>query len=119
MMKLVTLVGCACLAIAGCDPSTPKPTAEPAVSQAPSAPGSAAPSASAAPAASIDPAAVEAATGIKPEVADSVVKVSYPRGDVKVGRATLDDFLEEDAKVQRGGAGGSGGGHRFRKSCDK
>src|SRR6185436_6608696 len=36
------------------------------------------------PAASLDPAKIEASTGIKPDVADGVAKVSYPRNDVKV-----------------------------------
>ena len=85
-MKLVTLVCGACLAVVGCEEKAPPaPSAEPRVTAAPNAQGSASPSASAAPAAAtIDAAAVEAATGIKPEIADGVVKVSYPRGDVKV-----------------------------------
>jgi hypothetical protein len=80
---------CACLAILGCDGATPAAgpdvtssppptTSSPAQSARPTA------TATAAPAAGIDAAAVEAATGIKPEVADGVAKVSYPRSDVKV-----------------------------------
>lgn len=56
--------------------------APPAQSARPTATPSAAPTT--APAAAIDPAAVEAATGIKPDVADGVAKVSYARNDVKV-----------------------------------
>jgi hypothetical protein len=81
---------CACLAIFGCDGSTP--SARPDVTSSPpstatSSPGQSArptATATAAPAAGIDPVAVEAATGIKPDVADGVAKVSYPRSDVKV-----------------------------------
>ena len=85
-MKLVTLICCACLAMVGCDQKAPpSPSAEPTVTTAPPTQGSGSPSASAAPpAASVDAAAVEAATGIKPEITDGVVKVSYPRNDVKV-----------------------------------
>jgi hypothetical protein len=85
MMKLEVLVSCVFLALCGCAETPPSPSAEPPVSARPSAGGSAAPSASATPApASIDAAKVEAATGLKPEVGDAVVRVSYPRGDVKV-----------------------------------
>jgi hypothetical protein len=85
MMKLVMLVGCACMVLVGCDRSTSPPSAEPATTAAPGGTASAAPSGTAAQAvASLDPAAVEAATGIKPEVGDGVVKVSYARNDVKV-----------------------------------
>ena len=84
-MKLVMLVGCACMVIAGCDKAQPPPSAEPVVTAALGATASATPTASAAPAvASVDAAVVEAATGIKPEVGAGVVKVSYPRSDVKV-----------------------------------
>jgi hypothetical protein len=41
-------------------------------------------SASAEPSAAIDPAAVESATGLKPEVTEGVVRVTFPRNDVKV-----------------------------------
>src|SRR4051812_27769162 len=83
MKKLVTLLGWACMAIAGCDRPTPPAAAEPGQTAAPG--GTAAPAPSGTPAAaSVDPAAVEAATGIKPEVGDGVVKVSYPRNEVKV-----------------------------------
>ena len=77
---LCCLAACACVGLLGCDQNT-KPSAEPQSSATPSTGQSATPPG---PAAAIDPAAVEAATGIKPEVADAVVKVSYPRGDVKV-----------------------------------
>jgi hypothetical protein len=69
-------------ALAGCESKTAAPAApEPRPQSA-----QAAPPASAAPAApaAIDAAKVEAATGLKPEAADGVVKVSYPRNDVKV-----------------------------------
>jgi hypothetical protein len=73
------------MAIAGCDRPTPPPSAEPPATAAPNTAGSAGPTASATPAAaSVDPAAVEAATGIKPEIGDGIVKVSYARNDVKV-----------------------------------
>src|SRR5437773_1176891 len=82
-MKTATSIGCACLALLGGN-SPPAPSAEPARSAAPAA--SAAPSAPSKPSApgAIDPAAVEAATGLKPEVAEGVAKVSYPRADPKV-----------------------------------
>jgi hypothetical protein len=67
---------------AACGHSSPSAAPEPSGSAAPKAP---APGQSAsAPAMGVDPGAVEKATGIKPEVTDGVVKVSYPRGDVKV-----------------------------------
>ncbi len=85
MMKIATLVGCMGMALVSCEGSRPLPSAEPPSLAPPSAAGSGAPSASAAPtAASVEPAKVEAATGIKPEVSEGVVKVSYPRSDVKV-----------------------------------
>lgn len=73
-------IGTLCLTLLGCGNATPIPSAEP------TAPASAAPAiaASAPPAAAIDPAAIEALTGLKPEVADGVVKVSSPRTEVKV-----------------------------------
>jgi hypothetical protein len=81
-MRTVILLCCACLTAIGCDRGAPSASAE----RPSSAPGATAPSASAqaAPSTGIDPAAVEAATGIKPEVADGVVKVSYPLRSVKV-----------------------------------
>ncbi|MFO0757605.1 MAG: DUF1259 domain-containing protein [Byssovorax sp.] len=74
-MRIALLIGCA-VALFGCGGGMPAPAADP------SAPASA--NASATPAPPIDPAEVEAATGIKPEIADAVVKVSSPRTDVKV-----------------------------------
>jgi len=64
----------------GCDKGPTTPSAEPPL------PPRAAASASAAPvaAATIDPTAVAKATGGKPETADDVVKVSFPRDDIKV-----------------------------------
>jgi hypothetical protein len=64
------------LTVIGCSGEPQAPTAEPH----PPAP---IPSAPAAPAA-LDPAAIEAATGIKPEITGGVAKVSSPRDDVKV-----------------------------------
>src|SRR5262245_43340883 len=76
------LIGCS-LILAGCDESA-KPSPEPQGSARPTASPTTGQSANPPTASSIDPAAVEAATGIKPEVADGVVKVSYPRNEVKV-----------------------------------
>jgi hypothetical protein len=64
-------IGSAVLAMVGCSGGAAGSSAEP-----PPAPSGSAPA--------IDPAAVEAATGIKPEIDQSVVKVSYARNDVKV-----------------------------------
>ena len=88
---------------AGCGESTPRAVAPstvassaPAVADAPRATASPSPSAStaatspppesrsAAPKAALDAARVEAATGGKSETTDNVVKVSFPRTDVKV-----------------------------------
>jgi hypothetical protein len=74
------MLGAASLAMLGCDTGGARPSPEPSNATSPRAPGSA----KAASTAAIDPAAVEAATGIKPETAEGVVKVSYPRSDVKV-----------------------------------
>ena len=72
----------AALALTACDRSSPAPAPETGKSALATTPG---PGQSAMPpAATIDPGAVEKATGIKPEVADGVAKVSYPRSDVKV-----------------------------------
>ena len=79
-MKLATLLGFAGLLLLGCSTAGAPPSPEPPVTT----PSPAKAAASAAPAVAIDPAAVEAATGLKPEVADGVVKVSYPRNEVKV-----------------------------------
>src|SRR5438477_12369250 len=82
-MRLKTLLVCAVL-LSGCDEKTDKPTPE-----APASAG-AAPSTSASATTSptgpkaLDAAVIEKATGIKPEVADAVLKVSYPRTEVKV-----------------------------------
>ncbi len=84
-MKPAMLGMVVALAAVGCE-QAPDPSAEPPPSVAPSAPGtgtaSAAPQPS--PAGAIDPAAVASATGGKPETAEGVVKVSFPRDDVKV-----------------------------------
>lgn len=84
-MKLTMLLGCVCLAVLGCSTSAAPPSPDPSIATPPQTQGSTRPTSSAAPtAAAIDPAAIEAATGLKPETADGVVKVSYPRNDVKV-----------------------------------
>jgi hypothetical protein len=85
-MKLAILLGALGLATLGCSTGGAPPSPEPPTTPPPAALGSAKPASSAAPAAAapIDPAAVEAATGLKPETTDGVVKVSYPRADVKV-----------------------------------
>jgi hypothetical protein len=85
MGKFAVLVSCAGLAALGCSPEAPAPSAEPSPSARPAATASASAQAPPAPsAAAIDPRALEAATGGKAEVADSVVRVSFPRDDVKV-----------------------------------
>lgn len=81
-MKLAMLVSCLSLASAAC--AAPPPTAEPPVAAASGAPGAPAPTATTAAAPAIDPARVEAATGLKPDVADGVAKVSVARADIKV-----------------------------------
>jgi hypothetical protein len=88
-MKITTMTYCMCMALVGCEGTRSTPSAEPPGAMLPIAAGTSASSASAAPQSAskdqaIDPAKVEAATGIKPEVADGVAKVSYPRNDVKV-----------------------------------
>lgn len=82
-MKIRSLVCCVCLALLGCEKSSPSPTAEPAPSARPVAPPGSA-SAAKVLVQGLDPDTVEAATGIKPEVSDGVAKISYPRTDVKV-----------------------------------
>lgn len=72
MRVLRTIVG-ALVALAGCNNAAPQSIAEPHESAGQRAST-----------AVIDPAKVEAATGIKPESADGVVKVNYPRSDVSV-----------------------------------
>jgi hypothetical protein len=79
-MKLAIFLGFVGLSALGCSTGAP-PLPEPPVTTPPTSSAGIKP---APPAAAIDAAAVEAATGIKPEVADGVVKVSYPRSDVKV-----------------------------------
>src|SRR5690242_1353892 len=80
---------CSAAMAGGCREPQGTPTPEP-VHSAQSTAASAAASSSAAPtatanaAASIDPSAVASATGGKPEVAEGVVKVSFPREDVKI-----------------------------------
>jgi hypothetical protein len=82
----IAMVGLlAALAVAGCEDG-PSPSAEPSASVKPTAQGTGTASAAPAPppTSAIDPAAVAAATGGKPETSDGVVKVSFPRDDVKV-----------------------------------
>jgi hypothetical protein len=75
-MKTPMMVMGALLMLAGCNnAATPSPMAEVRPTATQAAPAAPAP---------IDAAKVEAATGIKPESADGVVKVSYPRNEVKV-----------------------------------
>jgi hypothetical protein len=91
-MKIAMLLRWSCLALLGCallgcENKASAPSTEPLVTAPPRAPGgSAAPSNSAAPptATALDPSKVEASTGLKPEVAEGVVRVSYPRNEVKV-----------------------------------
>ncbi|NUP08667.1 MAG: DUF1259 domain-containing protein [Polyangiaceae bacterium] len=89
-MKSISIAICCALSIAACSSDT-EPSAESAtpttatVASATAAPGQASASASAKTAQrTIDPKAVEAVTKGKPEVAQDVVKVSFPRDDVKV-----------------------------------
>jgi hypothetical protein len=82
-MRIATLVFCMSLPAIGCNTSAPSPSAEPqprATTAAPAASSASAPI----PPRSVDPALVEATTGLKPEVTDGVVKVAYPRNEVKV-----------------------------------
>jgi Domain of Unknown Function (DUF1259) len=85
MRRTTALLAVLALAVSACE-KAPAPTAEtqaPA-SAPPAAPGPSA-SASAAPAkAGLDAAAIGTITGAKPETTDGVVKVSFPRDDVKV-----------------------------------
>src|SRR4051812_18188494 len=82
-MKLTAVIFGLALLTAGCEQKAPAPSAEPPGAAAPTPPASGSASAPKG-AGTIDPAAVEAATGIKPEVDGGVAKVSYPRNDVKV-----------------------------------
>jgi len=77
MMKRL-VIGMALLLAPACDGGTLPPSPD---TPSPPTAGTAAPPP--APAA-IDPAAVESSTGLKPEVNDGVVRVSFPRNDVKV-----------------------------------
>jgi len=85
MQKRAMWLGLAVLAAVGCSNAPPAPSAEPPaarpVAEAPAAPGTSVPLP---PPVALDPAAIEAATGGKPEAADGVFKVSFPRSDVKV-----------------------------------
>ncbi|WP_437870180.1 DUF1259 domain-containing protein [Sorangium sp. So ce363] len=83
------IVGWLCLAALtalGCRNAPPAPSAEPPAVARPTAPPAAEPAGHPAPAvpAALDPAVVEASTGGKAEVTEGVVKVSFPRNDVKV-----------------------------------
>ncbi|MDC3960545.1 DUF1259 domain-containing protein [Polyangium jinanense] len=88
MMKKV-VIGMALLLASACDKGTPPPS--PDTPSSPTAGSTAPPPAPAA----MDPAAVEAATGLKPEVTDGVVRVSFPRNEVKVevDRWTMPPFM--------------------------
>jgi hypothetical protein len=97
MNKLARWAWCVGLAVAGCagPAAGPEPLGSPGTATATASPGaSAAPTGSAAAAASIDPARVEAATGLKPEVADGVAKVSSPRTEkVEVDGWAMPPFM--------------------------
>lgn len=86
MRNIVDWLGLAALMALGCSNASPAPSAEPPAVARPAAPPAADSAAQAAPAApaTVDPAVVEASTGGKAEVAEGVVKVSFPRNDVKV-----------------------------------
>jgi hypothetical protein len=73
-MRMTWMIAGALAALAGCNKVSPPAAAEPRETAVQAKPAPAA----------IDPARVQEATGIKPENADGVVKVSYPRSDVKV-----------------------------------
>jgi uncharacterized protein DUF1259 len=74
-----------CVLALGCTQgSAPSPSAEQATASGRPAPGTAATGSPPPAANAIDPKTVEAATGLKPEVADGVVKVTYPRTEPKV-----------------------------------
>jgi hypothetical protein len=80
MRKLTTIAGVLAL-LTGCNTApTPAPAPEARMQSAQAA----SPPSAEAPTPAIDPAAVEKATGIKPEIAGRVVRVAYPRSDVKV-----------------------------------
>jgi hypothetical protein len=72
----------AAMFLLGCDAGGQSPSAEPAASARPHAPAQSA--APAKPKASLDAKQIEAATGGTPEISEQVVKVSFPRADVKV-----------------------------------
>jgi len=84
VMGLALLAGWSLFAVSACEKKTSPPSPDTRAAQSPSAAGSASPSASAQSPVSIDPASVESATGLKPEVTEGVVRVSFPRNDVKV-----------------------------------
>jgi hypothetical protein len=85
MNRIAVLVCCAGWAAFGCNHEAPAPSAEQPPAARPAATGSASAQAPPAPsAAAMDPRAIEAATGGKAEVSNSVVRVAFPRDDVKV-----------------------------------
>jgi hypothetical protein len=86
MRNIVDWLGLAALMALGCSNASPAPSAEPPAVARPTAPPAADSAAQALPAApaTVDPAVVETSTGGKAEVAEGVVKVSFPRNDVKV-----------------------------------
>jgi hypothetical protein len=67
-----------------CNRGAPPPSPDAPAQTPPSAAASPSSSASPQAPAAIDPATVESTTGLKPEVTDGVVRVSFPRNDVKV-----------------------------------
>jgi hypothetical protein len=83
-MKLASiwLVAVVLSSASACDRSAPSPARDAPASVSP--PAAAAPSASARAPGALDPAVIKSATGLEPEVTDGVVRISYPRKDVKV-----------------------------------
>jgi Domain of Unknown Function (DUF1259) len=83
-MKKTTLLLCIGLSLLACEPARPLPSPEPPSPPRPGAAPSASASASERATSPLEAARVEAATGLKAEVSDNVVRVAYPRSDVKV-----------------------------------
>ena len=86
-MRITLLVFGLCLAVGACEQKAPPPSAEPRSSATP-APAESGSAGAARAGGTIDPAVVEAATGIKPEVADGGLRC----GGQRVGVAEL--FVE-------------------------
>ncbi|WP_437526268.1 DUF1259 domain-containing protein [Sorangium sp. So ce726] len=86
MRNIVGWFGLAALTALSCSNAPPAPSAEPPAVVRPTAPPAAEPAQRRAPSApaALDATAVETSTGGKAEVSEGVVKVSFPRNDVKV-----------------------------------